>query len=263
MYARNYLASRNWTHSHYYKGSLLNRDIELDFPALVHNPTWSNFQDTDHLNAVAMAFIDVWELSYAARLELAEHFCSPSRTYLRYFKNEHFDIVREAFVSLQGDGNGPPVMATSLDVRYRYGVDKYGDFDPADHCAANPDWDAWLDDKLWTANGPWKAYLTVCPRMFSVRYPSLMHVLKDRCSDIKGRATPEMEVPAATIMHELLHWNQISTRAGLPYIGDFNTDDPGDPVNPNEYPATGYGAYRAYLVCTTLHDGPSMLISYR
>ena len=63
-----------------------------------------------------------------------------------------------------------------------------------------------------------------------------------------------MEAPAAAVLHELMHYNEITERYGRQHISDWKND----PHDANEYPLGGYGAFQASEL-SRVHPGKGSL----
>ena len=158
----------------------------------------------------------------------------------RYFTAAELATVRSNFQAVLGThGQGPDAMADHLQVKWRYS----GAAAAGQGCDDDPDMTSYLiQSQRTTANDPWEADLVVCPAAFNEPSPpSLTSVINADCQSLKDRATLDMEAPAAAILHELMHWNEVTERFGRQHIGDWNSN----PHNANAYPLGGYGAFQA------------------
>ena len=132
-------------------------------------------------------------------------------------------------------------MPEYLTIYYRYNS---AENKPGDVCDADPYAEAILYQ--WeTEDGFWKAELVMCPYAFEPPSPeSLQSVLDSKCESIKDRATYDMTAPGGAILHELLHWKEVTEGQGGFYVGDWN-ELPLFAPDPKASPVHGYGAWSA------------------
>ena len=128
-------------------------------------------------------------------------------------------------------------MEEALQIRWRYDSE-----DPDSECDQSQQLQGWSYEE--EVNGVYSADLVMCNVIFAPpSRNSLEEELTNGCNLIADRATPTLDIPAATIMHELLHWKELNVKNGLDYIDDWNHGR-----LPNIDPSDGYGAYNAKRV---------------
>ena len=214
---------------------------KLLFPSFPLGPTFKgdDWPSQDAVAAVATALQDAWALVMEERTVLEG--CDPKKhpSYLRYFHPDELDIVKKTFKNLAGShGQGPDAMQYDLNVRWRYGSGQK----PGQGCDSDPNMSSFLMQAYIENDEAWYADLVICEVATEPPVPqSLARVIGSNCESLKDRATLDMEVPGAAILHELLHWNEVTQQRGLEHIGDWNDKE----KDPNANPQAGYGAFDA------------------
>jgi hypothetical protein len=204
------------------------------FPEYSHGPVWTNFPDRPTLNLAVTALLDAMLLVYAARLFLEVQHCGWTDTYLRYFRADQLDEVRKRFDWISGeDGFGPDLMEEALQIRW-----KLDEGETESRCDKESLFAYFGQEKK---SGIWTFDIVLCPTVFDTDESrnSLKDEIDHGCDNFGDRADPGMDIPGATVLHELLHWHAI-TGGGLK---DWMAKDHGRVL-----PKIGYGAYNSMLV---------------
>jgi hypothetical protein len=92
------------------------------------------------------------------------------------------------------------------------------------------------------SDGDRAAWMVICAKTFQAQ-KDLSHLT---CEELPDVATAAMDVPGATVLHEFLHWHEMTANIGTLEIVDYNIDDLGiNLVDPKAWPQTGYGPENA------------------